>query len=108
MVLVQLPFPVIGFYLVAFAGARFVESLLQATVLKKTGVRECTYVKSDAVEGLDYFSTVVELGVEGALKINPLPALNDHEKKLLAAAVPELKASIQKGVEFVTKSSANL
>ena len=49
----------------AFAGARFVNSLLEASVLKKAGVKECTYVKSDAAGefGLDYFSTVVELGV---------------------------------------------
>jgi malate dehydrogenase len=49
----------------AYAGARFVNSLLEASVLKKSGVKECTYVKSDAAasHGLDYFSTVVELGV---------------------------------------------
>jgi hypothetical protein len=31
--------------------------------------------------------------------------LNDYEQTLLSAAVPELKASIQKGIEFVTKAS---
>jgi malate dehydrogenase len=91
---------------VAFAGARFVDSLLQAIVLKKTGITECTYVKSDAAEGLEYFSTVVELGPEGVQTIHPLPTLNEYEKNLYAAAVPELKASITKGVEFVTKVSA--
>jgi malate dehydrogenase len=48
----------------AFAGSRFVNSLLEAAVLKKS-VTECTFVKSTAASdhGLDYFSTVVELGV---------------------------------------------
>lgn len=47
----------------AFAGARFVNSLLEATVSLKTGVKECTYVATNVVDGLDFFSTVVEFGV---------------------------------------------
>jgi hypothetical protein len=31
-------------------------------------------------------------------------ALSDYEKKLYAAATPELKSNIQKGVEFVAKN----
>jgi malate dehydrogenase len=116
----------------AYAGARFVNSLLEASVLKKAGVKECTYVKSEAAaaHGIDYFSTVVELGVwfaklspssntiekliasneqvAGVEKIHPIPALNDFEQKLLAAAVPELKTSIQKGVEFANKTTSAL
>ena len=94
----------------AFAGARFVNSLLEAVVLKKSGVKECTYIKTDvAVDyGLDYFSTVVELGVSGVAKAHPIPSLNDHEKKLLQVAVVELKSNIQKGVEFVNKASPAL
>ncbi|KAI8846633.1 lactate/malate dehydrogenase [Chytridium lagenaria] len=87
----------------AFAGARFANSILEAVVLKKTGITECTYVKSDVVPGLEYFSTVVELGPEGVSKIHPVPALNDFEKKLLEAAIPELKSNIQKGLDFANK-----
>ncbi|KAJ3113344.1 malate DEHYDROGENASE, NAD-dependent [Phlyctochytrium bullatum] len=87
----------------AFAGARFANSILEAVVLKKAGVKECTYVKSDAVPGLEYFSTVVELGPEGVAKIHPVPELSDYEKKLLDAAIPELKSNIEKGVNFVLK-----
>ena len=49
----------------AFAGARFVNSLLEAAVLGKKDVTECTFVKSTSAadHGLDYFSTVVEIGV---------------------------------------------
>ena len=47
----------------AFAGARFVNSLLEASVGGKKGVKECTYVACDLVPGLEFFSTIVELGV---------------------------------------------
>ncbi|KAJ3214648.1 Malate dehydrogenase, cytoplasmic [Dinochytrium kinnereticum] len=87
----------------AFAGARFANSILEAVVLKKTGVTECTYVKSDAVPGLEFFSTVVELGPEGVSKIHPVPTLSDYEKTLLEAAIPELKSNIQKGIDFANK-----
>lgn len=89
----------------AFAGARFVDSLLQASVLKKTGITECTYINTNIVDGLEFFSTIVELGVSGVEKVHPLPVLNDYEKKLYAAAVPELKSSIEKGIDFVAKAS---
>ncbi len=46
--------------------------------------------------------------VAGVEKIHPIPALSEFEQKLLAAAVPELKTSIQKGVEFANKTTAAL
>jgi malate/lactate dehydrogenase len=48
----------------AFAGARFANSLLEAVVLKKAGVTECTYIQCDVVPGLSFFSTIVEFGVK--------------------------------------------
>jgi malate dehydrogenase len=89
----------------AFAGARFVNSLLEASVLKKKGVTECTFIQTNVAEGVEFFSTIVELGVDGVQTAHPLPQLDEHEQKLFAACVPELKASIQKGVEFVAKAS---
>ncbi|KAI8901166.1 lactate/malate dehydrogenase [Globomyces pollinis-pini] len=89
----------------AFAGARFVNSLLEASVLKKSGVTECTYIDTDVAEGLSFFSTVVELGVNGVENARPLPPLSEHEQKLYAAAVPDLQNSIKKGIEFVAKAS---
>jgi len=48
----------------AFAGARFTQSLLRALVNGEKGVVEPTYVRSDvfAKDGVEYFSTNVELG----------------------------------------------
>ncbi|KAJ1656666.1 Malate dehydrogenase, cytoplasmic [Dispira simplex] len=87
----------------AFAGARFTNSLLDATVNGKKGVVEPTYVKSDvlASEGVEYFSSKVELGANGVEKINGLGELSPFESELLKAAVPELKKNIQKGYNFV-------
>lgn len=90
----------------AYAGSRFVSSLLKAMVLKEKGIVECSYVKSDVKEGLEYFSTKVELGPEGVSKIFPIPTLDEHEQKLMAACIPELKSSIEKGIQFVAKVSS--
>ena len=89
----------------AFAGARFVGSLLKAIVLKETGVKECSFVRTDIVPGLDYFSSVIEFGVNGIEKVYPLPALSAFEQTLFDACVPELKTSISKGVEFVAETA---
>ncbi|KAJ3320882.1 Malate dehydrogenase, cytoplasmic [Boothiomyces sp. JEL0866] len=88
----------------AFAGARFVSSLLSASVAKKTGVKECTFVNTNVVEGLEFFSTIVELGPNGAEKIHPIPKLSEYEQGLYNAAVPELKNSIQKVLEDIVES----
>jgi malate dehydrogenase len=89
----------------AQAGARFASSLLRA-LKGETGIVEPTYVKSPvaAADGIEYFSTNVELGPEGVKTIHPMGKLNEFEKKLYAAAVPELKKNIQKGIEFVKSS----
>jgi malate dehydrogenase len=85
----------------AFAGARFVNSLLKA--LKGEKQVQCAFVKSDAVPGVEYFSTPLEIGPNGVEKILGTGTLNDFEKKLVEGAIPELKSSIAKGVKFVTQ-----
>ncbi|KAJ1986300.1 Malate dehydrogenase, cytoplasmic [Dimargaris cristalligena] len=89
----------------AYAGARFTNSLLDATVNGVKGITEPTYVKSDvlAKDGVEYFSTQVELGPHGVEKINGLGELTAYEQELLQAAIPELKKNIQKGFDFVHK-----
>jgi malate dehydrogenase len=90
----------------AFAGARFVNAILDAKSGKKT--QEYAYLQCSVMPGVEYFSTLVEFGPEGADKIHPLPALNATEKGLVDACVAELKGSITKGTEFVQKTSASL
>ncbi|KAI8810422.1 lactate/malate dehydrogenase [Cladochytrium replicatum] len=89
----------------AQAGARFANQLLDALSGKK-GIIEPTYVYSDVAkaDGVDFFATNVELGTEGVGKIHPIGPQSDYEKKLYEAAIPELKANIQKGIDFIAKA----
>ncbi|KAJ3166033.1 Malate dehydrogenase, cytoplasmic [Geranomyces variabilis] len=89
----------------AQAGARFTDSLLRALGGEK-GIVEPTYVKSHvaAKDGVEYFSTNVELGPEGVSKIHDIGPMSDYEKKLYEAAIPELKKNIEKGIQFVNKA----
>ncbi|KAF7354650.1 malate dehydrogenase [Mycena sanguinolenta] len=67
------------------------------------GVTTPTFVKSPlfADQGIDFFSSNVELGPEGVEKIHPLGELSAQETKLLEACLPELKKNIEKGKAFV-------
>lgn len=88
----------------AFAGARFAFSLIRA-MSGEQNVVECSYVKSDVVPGVKYFSNQILLGKDGLAQNLGLGKLTAYEEKMIQAAVAELKASIAKGEEFVNKSS---
>ncbi|XP_005988655.1 malate dehydrogenase, mitochondrial [Latimeria chalumnae] len=83
----------------AYAGARFVFSLLDA-MNGKEGVVECAFVRSEETE-CPYFSTPLLLGKNGIEKNLGLGKLSAFEEKLVADAMSELKGSIKKGEEFV-------
>ncbi|XVF54320.1 hypothetical protein PTKIN_Ptkin05aG0171700 [Pterospermum kingtungense] len=87
----------------AYAAARFVESSLRA--LDGDGdVYECSFVQSDLTD-LPFFASRVKLGRKGieAFISSDLVGLSEYEQKALEALKPELKASIEKGIEFVQK-----
>ncbi|KAF8627317.1 hypothetical protein AX15_004437 [Amanita polypyramis BW_CC] len=86
----------------AYAGAKFTNSLLRGLSGEK-GVITPTFVKSElyADQGIDFFSSNVELGPNGVEKIYPLGPLSPEEQKLLEACLPELKKNIEKGKQFV-------
>ncbi|KAF9261045.1 NAD-malate dehydrogenase [Marasmius fiardii PR-910] len=86
----------------AYAGARFTNSLLRGLNGEK-GVVTPTFVKSPHFtdQGIDFFSSNVELGLNGVEKIHPIGPLSAAEEKLLAACLPELKKNIEKGKAFV-------
>jgi len=83
----------------AFAGARFTFSLLEA-LNGKQGVIECAYV---AAENMDttYFATPLLLGKKGVEKSLGIGKVSEYETKLIQTAVKELKANIDKGNKFV-------
>ncbi|KAF9933186.1 hypothetical protein BGZ65_004200 [Modicella reniformis] len=96
----------------AYAGARFTTSLLEASVRGKRGLVESAYVYlgSPGAErnlhstGLEYFAQDVELGPEGVMNVLALSDLSAEEEALVKTAIGELKANISKGVKFVTSA----
>ena len=89
----------------AMAGARFAESLLKAAQGDK-GVIEPTFVDSPLFkdQGVDFFSSRVELGPAGVEKIHEVGKITEFEQKLLDVAVKDLKGNIAKGVKFVKEN----
>jgi len=96
----------------AHAGATFATLILDATVKGKSGIITQSYINlaadkengiklKDTINGLEYFSTNIELGPSGITKINPIGDISEYEKTLLKNSIPELKASIDKGVSFI-------
>jgi len=85
----------------AYAGAKFADSILQA-IGGEEGVIECAFVRSDETEAT-YFSTPLLLGKNGMEKNLGLGKLQEKEADLVKNAMPELKASIKKGEDFVIK-----
>jgi len=86
----------------AYAGAKFTNSLLRGLNGEKDIITP-TFVKSPLFEdqGIDFFSSNVELGPNGVEKIYPIGELSAEEEKLLEACIPELKKNIEKGRNFV-------
>ena len=82
----------------AMAGARFAESLLKAAQGQK-GVVEPSFVDSPLFkdQGVDFFSSKVELGPSGVEKIHDVGKLSEQEDKMLDEALKDLKKNIDKG-----------
>nr|CAD2176716.1 unnamed protein product [Meloidogyne enterolobii] len=85
----------------ALAAEYFVGSLVNA--LKGQKSVQCAYVRSDVVQGLEYFAGPVELGPKGVEKILPLGELSSYEKQLIEKAIPDLRKEIAKGVDFIKR-----
>lgn len=85
----------------AFAGARFAFSMLEAQSGKQ-GVVECAYV---AAEGMptSYFATPLLFGKNGVEKNLGYGKITEYEQSLIDAACKELNANISKGNEFAAK-----
>lgn len=82
----------------AYAAALFADACLRG--LNGTPTYECAYVESTVTDA-PYFATRVKLGTEGVAAIDGLGEMNSYEKDCLKAMMPELHASIEKGVNFV-------
>ncbi|KAF9921008.1 hypothetical protein FBU30_009016 [Linnemannia zychae] len=98
----------------AYAGARFTISLLEASVRGKRGLVESAYIHwkgnpgaecNTNLTGFEYFAQDVELGPEGVAKVLALPPLSAEEKELVKTAIVELGGNIAKGISFVAQGS---
>ena len=89
----------------AQAGARMADSILRAAQGEK-GVIEPAFVDSPLYkdQGIDFFSSKVELGPEGVAKVHPVGKIDATEQKLLDACLGDLKKNIEKGVAFVASN----
>lgn len=92
----------------AYAGARFMINILRALEGER-GIIECAYVESTLTKA-PYFASPVLLTPEGFETPSTMDnglELSDFEKERLAEAVPELEASINKGIDFVKNNYKN-
>ncbi|EJT98632.1 malate dehydrogenase [Dacryopinax primogenitus] len=89
----------------AYAGAKFSNQLLRALNGEK-GIIAPSFVRSPLFEseGVEFFSSNIELGTGGVEKIHQVGALAPEEQKLVDACIPELIKNIKKGQEFVASS----
>lgn len=90
----------------ALAGARMTDSLLRAINGEK-GVIEPTFVDSPLYkdQGIDFFTSRVELGPNGVEKIFPVGDIDENEKNLINASLSGLKKNIERGVMFVSEGA---
>ncbi|KAJ7456879.1 NAD-malate dehydrogenase [Mycena latifolia] len=96
----------------AYAGAEFAGKVIRALKGEK-GIVAPSFVPlaADPAGGaalskelgaeLEFFSSNVELGTEGVVKIHPLGKITPQEAELVKAAVPELQTNIKTGVTYV-------
>ncbi|KAL0574760.1 hypothetical protein V5O48_007207 [Marasmius crinis-equi] len=100
----------------AYAGYEFAIKVIKAVKGEK-GIVAPSFVNlsADSAGGqaltkelgteLEFFSSRIELGPEGVVKIHPLGTINESEKKLIAAAIPDLQTNIETGYGFIKKAT---
>ncbi|XP_065830900.1 malate dehydrogenase, mitochondrial-like [Oscarella lobularis] len=84
----------------AFAGVRFVTSILEA-LNGKENVIECAFVESNVHPDVKYFATPIRFGPNGVEENLGIGKLSDFEAQKLKELIPELQKNIAKGEAFV-------
>ena len=83
-----------------YAGYLFTEGVLKA--LKGEPVTQCAYVESTVTEA-KFFASPCKFGPNGVEEVLGFGELSAYEKGWFDKMMPELKAQIQKGEDFVNK-----
>eukprot|EP00252_Welwitschia_mirabilis_P002838 TRINITY_DN12845_c0_g1_i1.p1 TRINITY_DN12845_c0_g1~~TRINITY_DN12845_c0_g1_i1.p1 ORF type:complete len:341 (-),score=66.05 TRINITY_DN12845_c0_g1_i1:198-1220(-) len=86
----------------AYAGAVFASSCLKG-LNGEPNIVECSFVQSNITE-LPFFASKVRLGKNGVEEVLGLGSLSEYEKQGLEALKGELKASIEKGINFANQN----
>eukprot|EP00268_Persea_americana_P020712 TRINITY_DN2079_c0_g1_i7.p1 TRINITY_DN2079_c0_g1~~TRINITY_DN2079_c0_g1_i7.p1 ORF type:complete len:352 (+),score=68.95 TRINITY_DN2079_c0_g1_i7:1232-2287(+) len=86
----------------AYAGAVFADACLKG-LNGVPDIVECSFVQSSITE-LPFFASKVRLGKTGVEEVLGLGPLSDYEKEGLEKLIPDLKASIEKGIKFAKEN----
>merc|ERR1711908_241398 len=84
----------------AYAGYLFAEGVIKG--LKGETVTQCAYVESSITDA-KFFASPCKFGPEGVEEVLPFGKLSEYEQGWFDKMMPELKAQIQRGVDFVNK-----
>jgi len=99
----------------AYAGAAFAAKVIRAVGGEK-GIAVPSFVSlaadpngaagltKELGKELEFFSSTVELGTEGVVKIHPLGKMTEKEQALIKAAIPELETNIKTGINYVAEA----
>jgi len=85
----------------AYAGAEYASYVARA-LKGETGVKACAYVESSITDAF-FFSSPCVLGQSGIEEVHGFGTLSKFEQENFDSMMPDLKAQIAKGVEFVAK-----
>nr|CCC93459.1 unnamed protein product [Trypanosoma congolense IL3000] len=72
------------------------------------GITECCFVESSVVKETPFFSSRVELGVEGVERLLPLGDLTPYEEELVAKAAPLIADDVTAGLRFAPGSDGTV
>lgn len=86
----------------AAAAAYFVGRVLSG-LSGQPGVRECAYVATSTVKGVEYFALPCTFGPRGVEEVHDsvLSGITAAEKQRVSSAHSALQTQIKKGVDFV-------
>jgi len=82
----------------AYAAYIFTENVLKAKGGEET--TQCAYVQSDVTDA-EFFSSPVTFGKDGIKEVHGFGTLSDYEQGWFDKMMPDLKAQIAKGKDFV-------
>ena len=85
----------------AYAGYLFTDKVLQA-MNGADDIVQCAYVASDVTDA-SFFSSPCKFGPEGVEEVRGFGAISEYEEGWLNKMLPDLKAQIQKGIDFANQ-----